>query len=180
MDSCKIKIECPTHGFFMQFPRNHLKYGCPKRGCGGNYPLVNDVEDVMKRLFEVHGNRYTYILPEKFNAKTKIKVNCIKHGDFYQSLRNILVLKRGCALCSISKGEEAIMNYLDKHNIKYVYNESYGDCRNVGKLRFDFRLPNHNNMIIEFDGVQHFKPIERFGGDEYFQYNLLKLLEYRI
>lgn len=37
-------------------------------------------------------------------------------------------------------------------------------------LKFDFKLFIGDNIIlIEFDGVQHFRPIERFGGLEYFQ-----------
>ena len=44
---------------------------------------------------------------------------------------------------------------------------SFG-CKDVNKLRFDFYLPEYNTCI-EFDGLQHFKPIERFGGVEYFE-----------
>ena len=32
-------------------------------------------------------------------------------------------------------------------------------------LPFDFYLPNQN-ICIEYDGEQHFKPIEKFGGQE--------------
>ena len=35
-------------------------------------------------------------------------------------------------------------------------------------LRPDFFLPNYN-LVIEFDGIQHFEPIEFFGGQEGFE-----------
>ena len=35
-------------------------------------------------------------------------------------------------------------------------------------LSYDFYIPN-NNVVIEFQGKQHFEPIEYFGGKEYFE-----------
>ena len=35
-------------------------------------------------------------------------------------------------------------------------------------MRFDFYLPDFN-VCIEFDGMQHFKPVEMFGGEEEFK-----------
>lgn len=34
-------------------------------------------------------------------------------------------------------------------------------------MRFDFYLPQYNTLI-EYDGKQHFEPIEFFGGEEKF------------
>lgn len=38
-------------------------------------------------------------------------------------------------------------------------------------LRFDFAILNKEKImgLIEFDGSQHFKPVEYFGGKEYFK-----------
>ena len=36
------------------------------------------------------------------------------------------------------------------------------------KLRFDFYLPHHN-VVIEYDGKQHFQPVKIFGGKEEFR-----------
>ena len=40
---------------------------------------------------------------------------------------------------------------------------SFIDCKNNIALRFDFYLPEHNTCI-EYDGIQHFKPIKFFNG----------------
>lgn len=42
---------------------------------------------------------------------------------------------------------------------------SYKECK---KLSFDFFLPEHK-LAIEFDGLQHFEPVEFFGGEEKFK-----------
>lgn len=66
----------------------------------------------------------------------------------------------------ISKGESIIMGFLDNLNIKYEYNKSINGCKNVLKLRFDFIISN-KNIYIEYDGEQHYKPIDYFGGEEH-------------
>ena len=49
----------------------------------------------------------------------------------------------------------------------------FKQCKNKRQLPFDFYLPDYN-ICIEFDGRQHYKSIEYFGGEkhlEYVQYN---------
>jgi very-short-patch-repair endonuclease len=38
----------------------------------------------------------------------------------------------------------------------------------IKKLKFDFYLPNYN-LCIEYDGRQHFEPIDFFGGEKNFE-----------
>ena len=42
---------------------------------------------------------------------------------------------------------------------------------NNKNLRFDFAIFDENKLqyFIEFDGRQHFEPIDFFGGEEYFK-----------
>ena len=68
----------------------------------------------------------------------------------------------------ISYGEKIIYEYLTKKEIKFQYDKPLLDCRDKHKLRFDFYLPE-KNMCIEFDGIQHFKPISIFGGESEFE-----------
>ena len=79
---------------------------------------------------------------------------------------------RGCPKCCYrSKGEELICEYLDNNNYKYhrefTFEELY--YRSASHpLRFDFFLP-HKNIIIEYDGIQHFNSKDFFGGEEAFK-----------
>ena len=79
-----------------------------------------------------------------------------------------------CADCaSVSKGEEKIKLLLDNEKITYIYNNNYfkdlKNPQNNNCLRYDFIVIDKNRMplyLIEYDGEQHFKSIERWGGEE--------------
>lgn len=58
--------------------------------------------------------------------------------------------------------------WLDELSIKYIRQHSFDTCRYVNRLSFDFYLPEYN-ICIEFDGEQHYKPVEIFGGIEEFK-----------
>lgn len=78
-----------------------------------------------------------------------------------------------CLCNSQSIGEKAVEDYLKHKQIRYIRQKKYDDCKNAQKLPFDFYLPDLD-ILIEFDGIQHFKPIEYFGGETTFllqQYN---------
>jgi hypothetical protein len=68
----------------------------------------------------------------------------------------------------MSYGELLISKFLDSKKIHYKYNKSLGDCISSSRLRFDFYIPKYNTCI-EFDGMQHFQPIEYFGGQIEFE-----------
>ena len=155
----KIIIVCKKHGIFQQKSDGHLNgVGCPK--CYGNKKLDNDV--FIEKALLLHGNRYDYSLVNYINYDTKINIICMKHGMFEQTPNNHLA-PSGCPKCFISKGENLIVNFLDKNNIRYSIQHTFNNCvGNKNKLRFDFYLPD-NGICIEFDGKQHFEPV-RFNG----------------
>lgn len=79
-------------------------------------------------------------------------------------------LKRdiGCPICSESKGEKAIREYLEKSNIEFIQEYRFEYCKYKYPLPFDFYIPNYN-LCIEFDGRQHFEVSDHFGGEESFE-----------
>lgn len=58
-----------------------------------------------------------------------------------------------------SKGEAAIAEYLDSTGVRYYREVVFNDLNFV---RFDFFVPEHG-LAIEFDGRQHFMPVDDFG-----------------
>ena len=56
--------------------------------------------------------------------------------------------------------EKEIEKYLIENDIKYESEKTFNDCLSPknNKLPFDFYLQDYN-LIIEFDGQHHFKPI---------------------
>jgi hypothetical protein len=87
----------------------------------------------------------------------KVKIYCPIHsGFFYQSPADHL--RRGCNICSSSKGELKIHEFLTRNNIVFEKEKRLKGCRNKKGLRFDFFLPGVN-MCIEYDGEQHYKHV---------------------
>lgn len=77
-----------------------------------------------------------------------------------------------CPMCKgYSSGEIFIYNFLRSKNIIFETQKTFIDCKSSDKnhaLLFDFYLPEYH-CCIEYDGRQHFEPIEYFGGEKQFQ-----------
>ena len=158
-----INVECPNHGIFNVRIKNHYHNGCSSCSCNKKFTR----EQVLEKLNNIYP-QYEYTLLESYGVKDKVLVRCDKHGYFEQKIGNIFNLRRGCANCKKSKGENDIFKYLTDNNIEFEREKMFEDCRNKRKLRFDFYIPSINTLI-EYDGKQHFEPIERFGGQKYFE-----------
>lgn len=78
----------------------------------------------------------------------------------------------GCHKCHSSYEANAIEKWLKEQNISYKKEYTFNDLRgNSGlPLRFDFAIFDNNNLLfcIEYNGRQHYEPIEYFGGKEKF------------
>ena len=164
-----IEIICPEHGIFKQVPQHHLKgIGCPK--CGSiktSDKQRSNNHDFIIKAKKLHLNKYDYSLVDYITNHTKIKIICLKHGIFEQRPNDHLN-EYGCPLCSESKGETKIRKYLIDNNILFIKQKRFNDCKNKNPLPFDFYLPS-NNLCIEYNGVQHYRPVECFGGEKYFK-----------
>jgi hypothetical protein len=164
----KIKIICPKHKLFEIIPVSHLqKQGC--RQCGNERKATShtyDLKEFIRLSRNIHGERYDYSKVIYKNAKEKVIIICkeIGHGKFKQTPQAHFNKGNGCPLCNnTSIGETVITDYLKSKNIKFIPEKTFEDCIYVNKLRFDFYLPRYN-LAIEFDGRQHFEPVEKFGG----------------
>lgn len=72
----------------------------------------------------------------------------------------------------VSSGEYMVEDVLKQHHIPYSTQYSFEDCKNVHPLRFDFAVEDNDDnvlFLIEYDGQQHYKPIDWFGGQEGFE-----------
>lgn len=172
----KVNITCLIHGDFKQKPNNHLNgANCPK--CGKISQRKNKKLTKLKFIEKsncVHNNKYNYCETKYSASRNKIKIICPKHGIFIQNAGSHLS-GHGCPNCNESKGELKIKKLFNKKKVNYVFQKTFNECRNQNnrKLKFDFYLPEHN-ILIEYDGKQHYKPIEYFGGSNSFK----KLNEY--
>lgn len=108
-------------------------------------------------------NRFPHIsLKGRYDGITRLAdfhCDCC-HNDFVDYAN--YVTRRGCPICDSSSMEQEISKILTKHNISYKPQFSFADCKDQRALPFDFYLPEYN-ILIEYDGQQHYKPVN-FGG----------------
>lgn len=154
----KVCIICPEHGEFWQTPNSHLcGRGC--KVCANHTPLT--AERFIQLANLKHNGKYDYSLITNPSSQRKVKIICPKHGVFEQVANNHLC-GAGCPVCKESKGEREIENYLTRNGIDFIRQykiEIIPRLFSRVKLRVDFYLPMHN-MIIEFNGRQHYEYIE--------------------
>lgn len=136
--------------------------GCPK--CAGNLKKSHD--EYILELSKINSNIEAV---EKYvNAHTPILHRCKIDNYFWRVSPGSTLHGTGCPRCNESKGERSVQQWLESHNIIYESQKTFVDCRDKKVLPFDFYLPN-NNIAIEYDGEQHFRPVEHFGGEESFE-----------
>jgi len=159
-----IIIECKKHKY--KFKTTFFKHiqskdgGCKKCHYETNQTkLSSTTSDFVEKSKKIHGNKYDYSKVNYVNNHTKVIIECNKHGTFEQTPLGHITNKQGCPGCKESKGEKIIRVYLQNNNINFIPQYSYDNCRYINKLFFDFYLPDYN-ILIEFDGKQHFEPIE--------------------
>ena len=109
------------------------------------------------------------ILTEFVNCRTKILCRCKICGHEWWVIPSDILRGIGCPECKASKGERAIRLFLETHSIEYIPQHKYDDLFGVGGglLSYDFYLSNYN-ILIEYQGRQHYEPVDMFGGEEQF------------
>jgi very-short-patch-repair endonuclease len=143
------------------------KVGCPK--CLGICydQLTGGHEHFVKIANEVHKGKYTY--PERYVAcHKKLNIMCVKHGLFPQKPANHK-LGQGCPNCAKelleSKGMTELKAVLDSMGLRYICEEFFSGLCDKRPLRVDIYLIDFN-LIIEYDGEQHFRLVSKMWGGE--------------
>ena len=153
----KIIIICKIHGEFLQTPNGHFNGGCSK--CANCCKSTSD--EFIEKAKIIHGNKYDYSKVIYKNAKTKIIIICEKHGQFIITPNSYLT-GAGCAKCK-NKTEGKLYNILLQYFPSIMYQFKQKWCKNLknNMLIFDFCVPE-KNIIIELDGLQHFKQVRNY------------------
>lgn len=148
---------------WMVTPHNLLAgYGCSH--CFGNE--LKTTEIFKKEVKEIVGSEYE-VLSDYRSSKTDIKLKHATCNHTYEATPDNFLRGKRCPNCFYSKGEEKIQRFLDDNGIPYAMEHTFDDCVNERKLRFDFAIYKDGKIskLIEYDGIQHFKPT--FGRKSY-------------
>ena len=162
----KIKCKCLIDDYEWEALPNNLLKGCGCHKCSNktrrtHYEFVEELKKIHPNI-EIQ-NRFTIV-------HSPVKCLCIKCKNEFYSLSTNLLKGHGCSVCASSKGEERISMYLRNKYIKYKPQKYFKDLFGVGGgyLKYDFYIPDYN-LLIEYNGEQHYKPINIFGGEEKFK-----------
>ena len=103
------------------------------------------------------------------NKQTYCRCDCDCGGETIAYIGNIQSGRTSSCGCLEGKslGERLIKDILVENQIDFIPQKRFDDCKNTLALPFDFYLPKYNTCI-EFDEIQHFKPIDFFGGNDEF------------
>lgn len=158
-----ILHECLIDGYtWKTSPSSTLQgYGCPK--CAGNARKTH--EEYQQEL--LIANPDIEVVEQYSGANVPILHRCKIDGYEWPAKPINVLCGTGCPCCKESRGEKKIRQWFDAHNIKYKYQHSFIGCKDKKVLPFDFYLPLFN-MCVEYDGVQHFQPVDFAGkGDDW-------------
>lgn len=167
-----IRHRCKKDGNIWNISPNNLLrgYGCPI--CKVRENSLRFAKTQEQYMLEVNNlNKNIEVVGKYINAFTPILHKCKIHNrEWYEKPTNILHGSH-CPECTLSysKGESLIKSYLNMNNINCYIHHYYNDLRGVnnGVLSYDFYLPKYN-ILIEFQGIQHERPVEHFGGQKIF------------
>lgn len=143
------------------------------RKCGCVMNNLRHTQVQFEEAFYKNHNHEEYVVIGKYkNNMTKIDILHNKCGKVFSNTPDNLIRRGdGCPYCNdLPKGEESIKMFLEKNNIKYQQQKTFegllglSDKRN---LSYDFYIED-KNILIEYQGKQHYEPVEYFGGEEKF------------
>ncbi len=129
------------------------------------------LDEIIRRAKKLHGNEYDYSKAKQpKNQYYEIYVICSKHGGFESIVGNHINpdIRSGCPVCNSSRGEKKLSIYFKNKGIKYETQKTFEGLKSEGKLKCDFFLPDYN-LVIEYNGRQHYETVKAFGGDEEFK-----------
>lgn len=159
-----ILHRCKVCGYeWMAKPNNILSSkGCPK--CAG--VLLKSHDEYVKEVSLI--NHDIEVVGIYSNSKTPILHRCKIDNTMWLSRPDNILQGKGCPVCNESSGERKIRQWLEDNHIEYDFQKKFELCKDIKFLPFDFYLQEYN-VCIEYQGEQHYRPVDYFGGEEKFK-----------
>ena len=174
-DNCRLEtVECKVCGKPFKRKRGYLTETCSSK-CGAS-ALKLSHEEYYVKFSNIHKGKIVPIT--KYTLMTEpMTVYCLdcqktttaNAEKFIDSAK-----PRSCSYCkrTRSTGEEVVAQWLDNNGKKYRREFMDDELFNEKPLRFDFAVLGDDDEVvalIEYNGRQHYEPVEQFGGEVSFQ-----------
>lgn len=135
-------------------------HGCPK--CTKQIPWTQKMFE--RCVYDMYHGEYS-VLSEYQGMHEYITMKHNTCGHVWNTKPSDFRAGHGCPKCASSKGEKYIRKWLNGQHIDNIEQKRFDDCRDKLPLPFDFYLPTYN-LIIEYDGRQHFEEVRAWGGEQ--------------
>jgi len=132
----------------------------------------NNLKKLFPKLIEEWNFEKNTIDPQKISPGSKEKVwwicSCNKEHNWFSTIKDRTGKESGCPFCSIklnvseTKMLGLIKDIFQNREILYRYKPKW-----LKRMELDVYVPSIK-LGFEYQGMQHFKPIEFFGGEETF------------
>lgn len=166
MAKYKVKLKHNVCGNTFDMTIGHFRHGerCPKCSYKKRDKQRMKTQDEFKRdVLNTLGPKYTVIGEYRGDA-TPIEIKHSSCGKSYFAIPSaVKQMANTCPYCRPYHGEGFIMNWLDHNRIEYEVQKKFPNLRDSNPLSYDFFIPNAK-ILIEYQGIQHFRPTEHFGG----------------
>ena len=156
-----VKLQCRNCGEIRERGFHDILRG---RGCSclakntliSQEEFENEVRELFNGEYKVVGK---YLGRHK---KVLMKHSC---GFIWGTTPSNLLAGKGCPKCAkkVSKGESEIARLLKENGVEFRTEEPI--TINGKNLWFDFYIPSLETYI-EYNGIQHYKPVKFFGGED--------------
>lgn len=155
-----------SYEYYHNLRTEHKRCNCNENK---TFTMNCSTEEFIEKWHFLNRQYFSLLEGEEYvNRNTKYKIKCKSCGK--EDIRWGITLIDGpikCKYCNLgSKYELIIGSILSNIGIDYI--REYQVKIDDSFYRFDFFLPKYN-IIIEYNGEQHYKPFEYFGGEEKLQ-----------
>lgn len=139
---------------------------CSNKNRGAYLRDENYLQNILKKVSD--GKDYKWLEKYNYDNKEKLEIlhlTCnrsykVRPNDFQQGYR--------CPYCAEeakeSKGVSKIKEILQENNVKYEIEKTYNNLKYKDNLKIDFTI---GNILIEYDGSQHFSEKLSFSKESY-------------
>lgn len=124
-------------------------------------------EEWLKQCNDILGDSYI-VVTEYQGTQKPITLFHKKCGREFTTLPLSIIGGVTCTNCQVSTGETLVAKSLDYLGVYYKEQFRFEDLRDKLPLSIDFYLPSLK-IAIEYQGIQHYKPVDIFGGNDSLQ-----------
>lgn len=165
--SCR-KLTGNYQGYLCEVPVSSFLHAIEHNDKLDSLRIVTQEEQIRLTADLVNERGFKWESLDHLDSHTRLELTCPEGHQFTTFWYRLFQGHGWCPTCKASGGEQLLQTYLNKVGVSYVREHRiYTDIRKF-PLAFDFYLPEYR-LAIEYNGIQHYEPIEHFGGDKVFE-----------